>query len=90
MTIGSFDHSTTSSSPNPDFLALSSTRTALLEALKAQGGEVKDKVEALEKEREGGLELSMGMSNDYEEAIGQGSTNVRVGSSIVGAREKKA
>ena len=32
------------------------------------------------------LELSMGMSNDYEEAIRMGSTNVRVGSSIFGAR----
>ncbi|RLV92658.1 hypothetical protein JA1_003005 [Spathaspora sp. JA1] len=32
------------------------------------------------------LELSMGMSNDFEQAIKQGSTNVRVGSSIFGAR----
>ena len=28
----------------------------------------------------------MGMSNDYEEAIRMGSTNIRVGSSIFGAR----
>ena len=35
---------------------------------------------------EANLELSMGMSNDYEEAIRMGSTNVRVGSSIFGAR----
>jgi pyridoxal phosphate enzyme (YggS family) len=33
------------------------------------------------------LELSMGMSGDYELAIAHGSTNVRVGSSIFGARE---
>lgn len=33
-----------------------------------------------------GLELSMGMSSDYPQAIKQGSTNVRVGSSIFGAR----
>ena len=33
------------------------------------------------------LELSMGMSGDFEEAISRGSTNVRVGSSIFGARE---
>lgn len=33
------------------------------------------------------LELSMGMSNDYEEAIAAGSTNVRVGSTIFGARD---
>jgi len=32
------------------------------------------------------LELSMGMSGDFEEAISKGSTNVRVGSSIFGER----
>lgn len=32
------------------------------------------------------LELSMGMSSDYESAIREGSTSVRVGSSIFGAR----
>jgi PLP dependent protein len=32
------------------------------------------------------LELSMGMSDDYEKAIKQGSTNVRVGSTIFGSR----
>mmetsp|Transcript_104508 Transcript_104508/g.184350 ORF Transcript_104508/g.184350 Transcript_104508/m.184350 type:complete len:277 (+) Transcript_104508:39-869(+) len=36
------------------------------------------------------LELSMGMSNDYENAIQQGSTSVRVGSSIFGARQYPA
>lgn len=35
------------------------------------------------------LELSMGMSNDYIQAIKQGSTNVRVGSLILGSRPKK-
>ena len=33
------------------------------------------------------LELSMGMSADYEAAIREGSTVVRVGSSIFGARD---
>lgn len=33
------------------------------------------------------LELSMGMSGDYEAAIAMGSTNVRVGSTIFGARD---
>ena len=33
------------------------------------------------------LGLSMGMSNDYEVAIAKGSTNVRVGSTIFGARD---
>ena len=38
--------------------------------------------------RECGLEkLSMGMSGDYETAIGFGATSVRVGSAIFGARE---
>lgn len=32
-------------------------------------------------------ELSMGMSNDFEQAIKMGSTNVRVGSTIFGPRE---
>lgn len=34
-----------------------------------------------------GLELSMGMSGDFEQAIEMGSTNVRVGSTIFGARD---
>ena len=42
-------------------------------------------VEELQLETEN-IELSMGMSNDYEEAIKMGSTNIRVGSSIFGAR----
>lgn len=33
------------------------------------------------------LELSIGMSGDFEEAIARGSTNVRVGSSIFGERQ---
>ena len=32
------------------------------------------------------LELSMGMSGDYEAAIEKGATSVRVGSTIFGAR----
>lgn len=35
------------------------------------------------------LKTSMGMSNDFEEAIKQGSTSVRVGSSIFGLRPVK-
>lgn len=33
-----------------------------------------------------GLELSMGMSEDFEQAIRQGATEVRVGSTIFGER----
>ncbi|KAI9363415.1 hypothetical protein DFJ73DRAFT_788984 [Zopfochytrium polystomum] len=36
------------------------------------------------------LELSMGMSDDFEHAIELGSTNVRLGSCLFGARAKKA
>ncbi|KAJ1622458.1 hypothetical protein T492DRAFT_324992 [Pavlovales sp. CCMP2436] len=36
------------------------------------------------------LELSMGMSGDWERAIRQGSTSVRVGSAIFGARSYPA
>jgi uncharacterized pyridoxal phosphate-containing UPF0001 family protein len=39
---------------------------------------------------EDGLELSMGMSGDFEAAIAMGSTSVRVGSTIFGAREYPA
>ena len=36
------------------------------------------------------LELSMGMSGDFEAAISKGSNSVRVGSSIFGARDYPA
>lgn len=36
-----------------------------------------------------GLELSMGMSADFCEAIKEGSSSVRVGTRIFGARPKK-
>lgn len=42
--------------------------------------------EALGLNSEDSLELSMGMSGDFEVAIAKGSTSVRVGSSIFGAR----
>eukprot|EP00551_Chaetoceros_affinis_P000312 CAMPEP_0203655176 /NCGR_PEP_ID=MMETSP0088-20131115/37439_1 /ASSEMBLY_ACC=CAM_ASM_001087 /TAXON_ID=426623 /ORGANISM="Chaetoceros affinis, Strain CCMP159" /LENGTH=251 /DNA_ID=CAMNT_0050515701 /DNA_START=106 /DNA_END=861 /DNA_ORIENTATION=+ len=41
----------------------------------------------LELENSEDLELSMGMSGDFEEAIMRGSTSVRVGSTIFGARD---
>jgi pyridoxal phosphate enzyme (YggS family) len=39
---------------------------------------------------EASLELSMGMSGDFEQAIEMGSSNVRVGSTIFGARQYPA
>jgi len=46
----------------------------------------RDAAEALGVE-ESDLELSMGMSGDFEEAIKRGATSVRVGSTIFGARD---
>lgn len=71
MTIGSFDHDLTTG-PNPDFIALRDCKTKVCQNF----GFNADR-----------LELSMGMSNDFEHAIQHGSTNVRVGSTIFGARE---
>ncbi|CAL4066553.1 unnamed protein product, partial [Meganyctiphanes norvegica] len=73
MTIGAFDHDLTKG-PNPDFQTLLKCRAAVCEA---QCMEPKD------------VEISMGMSNDFEHAIEIGSTNVRVGSTIFGARNYK-
>lgn len=36
---------------------------------------------------EASLELSMGMSGDFEQAVEMGSTIIRVGSTIFGARD---
>jgi pyridoxal phosphate enzyme (YggS family) len=54
-----------------NFSTLSSCRDAVAEALGMDPSS---------------LELSMGMSNDYPAAVEMGSTNVRVGSTIFGAR----
>ncbi|KZT53502.1 hypothetical protein CALCODRAFT_551502 [Calocera cornea HHB12733] len=80
MTIGSIEASTTQDE-NEDFDKLKESRDNLEAALKEAGltGWGQD----------GKLQLSMGMSADFENAIKQGSDNVRVGSSIFGARPKK-
>lgn len=72
MTIGSFEHSQ-DPERNPDFEKLVWFRDELLK-----------KMESLTNIEN--FELSMGMSHDYEIAIKYGSTNVRVGSTIFGAR----
>jgi pyridoxal phosphate enzyme (YggS family) len=79
MTIGSWDSSSSDEGVNPDFASLLETRRLLVAKLKEEGIEG-----AVEREEE--FELSMGMSNDFEKAIEMGSTNVRVGSDIFGAR----
>ncbi|XP_020012410.1 pyridoxal phosphate homeostasis protein isoform X2 [Castor canadensis] len=71
MTIGSFGHDL-SQGPNPDFQVLLSLREELCRKL----GIPTDQVE-----------LSMGMSGDFQHAIEVGSTNIRIGSTIFGERE---
>ncbi|XP_071476723.1 pyridoxal phosphate homeostasis protein-like [Diadema antillarum] len=70
MTIGAFDHDL-EKGPNPDFQCLIKCKEDVCKLLNMD----QDKVE-----------LSMGMSHDFEHAISVGSTNVRVGSTIFGAR----
>ncbi|KAK3606090.1 hypothetical protein CHS0354_006446 [Potamilus streckersoni] len=70
MTIGAFDRDPALGT-NPDFLTMRKCRDEVCQALGLKIEEV---------------ELSMGMSNDFESAIEEGSTNVRIGSTIFGAR----
>lgn len=63
----------------PDY----SSRPENFSCLDACRAEVAD---ALQLDKES-LELSMGMSGDFENAIEMGSTNIRVGSTIFGARQ---
>jgi pyridoxal phosphate enzyme (YggS family) len=77
MTIGSWDASHDTSKPNPDFTKLTETREHLQRLLKEKGHDV------------GELELSMGMSADFAQAVKEGSSSVRVGTRIFGERPKK-
>lgn len=74
MTIGKLD-GWDGDGPNEDFLRLHALRELISKELSI---EPKD------------LELSMGMSSDFEEAIELGSTNVRVGTMIFGERPAKS
>ncbi|KIX06744.1 uncharacterized protein Z518_04720 [Rhinocladiella mackenziei CBS 650.93] len=76
MTIGALARSqaTTPETENEDFIVLRQTRDKLAKDL---GMDVSE------------LELSMGMSEDFEGAIRQGSNEVRVGSTIFGERPAK-
>jgi len=77
MTIGDLGSSQKSSDKelNPDFLKLQEQRKLVSQALGLD---------------ESNIELSMGMSQDFEVAVRMGSSNVRVGSSIFGARNYPA
>ena len=84
MTIGAYSASTSTDEDqvNPDFDTLKATRKALIKALgdeMVQGGP----------KGEEELELSMGMSADFVEAVKVGSNGVRVGTRIFGERPKK-
>lgn len=72
MTIGRFGYDPRIMGVNPDFLELSSCRLVVCRDLCLAVGTV---------------DLSMGMSSDYEHAIELGSNNVRVGTSIFGTRD---
>ncbi|XP_071561204.1 pyridoxal phosphate homeostasis protein-like [Temnothorax nylanderi] len=74
MTIGMYGYDV-ANGPNPDFISLKKCREKVRDEL---GIDIKD------------IELSMGMSSDYEHAIELGSTNVRVGTSIFGNRPQKS
>ncbi|XP_052866670.1 pyridoxal phosphate homeostasis protein [Anopheles cruzii] len=73
MTIGRFGHDY-SVGPNPDFGTLMNCHEKICSTFE------RDPTEVL---------VSMGMSDDFVQAIESGSTIVRVGSSIFGARAKK-
>lgn len=77
MTIGAIARSkaTTTETENEDFVALKEERDRVAKELGIE---------------EGKLELSMGMSQDFEGAIAMGSDEVRVGSDIFGERPAKA
>ena len=72
MTIGKIGHDY-SSGANPDFVCLVKARESVCRDVGLRTDQV---------------ELSMGMSADFEQAILNGSTNIRVGSTIFGARGK--
>ncbi|KAI3633935.1 hypothetical protein MIR68_007539 [Amoeboaphelidium protococcarum] len=80
MTIGSREHSLADGTLNPDFECLLKCKQDLQQALQMQ-----ENVPNLRQPIQ--LQLSMGMSSDYEHAIEMQSNQVRVGSTIFGARQ---
>ncbi|KAK2607337.1 hypothetical protein N8I77_006017 [Diaporthe amygdali] len=83
MTIGAIARSvaTTAETENEDFVRLKEQR----DLVAAELGEL-----LAAREDQGELELSMGMSEDFEGAIAMGSSEVRVGSTIFGVRGPKS
>nr|XP_027203629.1 exocyst complex component 5-like isoform X1 [Dermatophagoides pteronyssinus] len=72
MTIGAYDYDV-SLGPNPDFLKLIQVRKEVCHLFGKPENEI---------------QLSMGMTSDFEHAIALGSTMVRVGTAIFGLRDK--
>ncbi|KAI9009118.1 hypothetical protein DFJ74DRAFT_611309 [Hyaloraphidium curvatum] len=72
--------------PNPDFVATWPSRQRTSVALQCLASCREEVLRGMPEI--GDLELSMGMSSDYVHAIELGSTNVRVGSTIFGARHR--
>jgi pyridoxal phosphate enzyme (YggS family) len=79
MTIGAIARSraTTPENENEDFVCLRDTRDRIVSELGLIGADAE-------------LELSMGMSSDFEGAIALGSNQVRVGTTIFGDRPPKS
>ncbi|KPI39814.1 uncharacterized protein AB675_3514 [Cyphellophora attinorum] len=79
MTIGAIARSQAAKEgeENEDFVKLKEVRTWLAKELGLDGGEEE-------------LELSMGMSDDFESAIRLGSSEVRIGSTIFGERPPRS
>jgi PLP dependent protein len=77
MTIGAIARSqaTTPENENEDFVRLKEIRDTIVKELGLTNGE---------------LELSMGMSSDFEGAIAMGSDEVRIGSTLFGERPPKS
>jgi PLP dependent protein len=84
MTIGAIARSraaTSAEEENEDFVVLKGERDRLAGELELTGHG---------SEEGGTLELSMGMSDDFESAVALGSDEVRIGSTIFGERPAKA
>lgn len=74
MTIGSTDQSKNNAGENEDFRKLVDIKKQILAKFSDEFSE-------------NDIELSMGMSSDFEEAIRQGSNEIRIGTNIFGARD---
>ncbi|CAZ80054.1 unnamed protein product [Tuber melanosporum] len=74
MTIGAIARSRESDIPNEDFLTLKRVRDEVAQRVGIDSDQ---------------LELSMGMSEDFEQAVSLGTSNVRVGTIIFGQRPLK-